>query len=190
MIDDLSKFDIKQFEDACNRVLPGLTMFVRDVNLPEETALKYTAGIILRDPTFCDTTYRVGGMATSHRYAVLSNHYQDVSQYEHGTNWGLCVCQNNSHFKVLDVYELNGKTMIVLLHLDEDWKLFQDVKINIEDDLVSTCRERFKAKYNTPVIPELGTEDWLNRCMYPIGIDDNNDYFALEEPDSTNCRRA
>jgi len=44
---------VKQvFEDAFNRILPGLQMLVRDVNLAEETAAKYTPGILIRETAF------------------------------------------------------------------------------------------------------------------------------------------
>ena len=59
------------------------------------------------------------GMVTSHRYAILSNHMGDFREYEHGTNWGLFVAKH-SHFKVIDIYEYNGKTQILLLHLPDD----------------------------------------------------------------------
>jgi hypothetical protein len=39
-------------EEAINRTLPGLTMFVRDVNLPEDIAEKYVPGLIIREKAF------------------------------------------------------------------------------------------------------------------------------------------
>lgn len=50
----------------------------------------------------------------------------DISEYEQGTNWGLCVADHESRFKVLDVYEYEGKTQITLLHLldDDRWRIF------------------------------------------------------------------
>lgn len=157
-------------------------MYVRDVNLPAHIAAKYTEGLIIREKAFTDTSSRVMGMITTHRYAILSNHMGDMRGFEQGTNWGLCVAQSDSHFKVLGQYLHNGKTMIILLHLpdDETWKLFQNVAINTDKDLVSTCIERFKSKCNEAVIPELATPEWLERCLFPIGMDDNGNFFELE----------
>jgi hypothetical protein len=176
----MEDYNTKRYVDAMNRILSGLQMFVRDTNLSYETTSKYKIGTILREPTFCDTSRRVGGMITTHRYSILSNHFKDLSDFEFGTNWGLCVCNRDSHFKVLDIHEINNKTQILLLHLDEDWKLFENIKTNIEDNLVIECRQIFKNKCNDVTIPELEDGIWLDRCQYPIGINDNNEYFPLE----------
>ena len=157
-------------------------MFVRDVNLPDETANKYTPDMIIRERAFVDASHRVMGMVTTHRFAILSNHMASFENFEHGTNWGLCVAQRDSHFKVLAKHDYCGKTLILLLHLpdDEDWKMFQNVKINIEDDMIATSIERFENKCNLEAIPELATKEWLDRCSFPIGMDDKGDFFELE----------
>lgn len=176
------EIDKAQFEAVINQTYPGLTMFVRDANLPSEIAAKYTVGLILREKGFTDASCRVMGMITTHRYGILSNHMADLREYEHGTNWGLCVAQRDSHFKVLGTGEHNGKTIILLLHLpnDETWKLFQNVVINTDADLVANCIERFRNKCDEPPIPELTTETWLKRCATPIGMDYEGILFELE----------
>jgi len=171
--------EIKQYENACNNIFPGLQMFVRDVFLEKETEEKYEIGKIIREPSFCDVSGRVGGLITTHRYSILSNHFVDFSFSEHGTNWGLFVCKRDSYFKVIDVYKLNNKTQISLLHLDENWKLFENNSSNVEEDIIKMVRERFKNKVNMPVIPELATKRWLERLINPIGVDQNNNYFPL-----------
>lgn len=157
-------------------------MFVRDVNLAPGLAEKYTEGLILCEKGFADASCRVMGMVTTHRYAILSNHMADLREYEHGTDWGLCVAQRDSHFKVLGQATHNGKTAIFLLHLpdDETWKLFQNVEINTDKDILTTCIERFKSKCDEPPISELATEAWMERCVYPIGMDENGKLFDLE----------
>ena len=92
--------------------------------------------------------------------------------YEHGTNWGLCVAQRDSHFLVLDIYKYNGKTKILLLHLpdDERWNLFKNVSINIIDEIIEDCKKRFENKCNLETIPELKTDEWLKRCSFPLGF--------------------
>jgi hypothetical protein len=179
---------VKQaFEDAYNRILPGLQMLVRDVNLPEETAVKYTPGILIRETAFCDATFRVGGMATTHRFAILTNHFLDTTQHlEDKENWGLCICQRGSRFKVLDIYRYEDKTQITLLHLDEGygWEFFQFMQSNIEDDLVKMCRERFEKKCTLPPIPEVSAPLWLERCAMPVGINDKNEFIPLREMSS------
>ena len=173
---------IKKIEEATNRTFPGLMMFVRDVDLPDDIAKKYVPGLIIREKAFVDASHRVMGMMTTHRFGILSNHMANFEHFEHGTNWGLCVSKRDSHFKVLAVHEYCGKTLILLLHLpdDEDWKLFQNVNISIESEITSSSIERFESKCNLEVIPELATEQWLERCSFPIGMTDKGDFFDLE----------
>ena len=177
----MEDIEVKQYEDACNRIFPGLQMFVRDTFLAKETEEKYIIGKIIKEPTFCDVSCRVGGIITTHRYAILSNHFVNFSEFEHGTNWGLFVCKRNSFFKVLDIHKINGKTQISLLHLDDNWRLFENNCSNVEEDIIKMCRERFKNKYNMPPIPELATKTWLERLIYPIGINHQNEYISLDE---------
>ena len=172
---------IKKMESVINKTFPGLTMFVRDVNLPTDIAKKYVPGTIIREKGYVDTSHRVMGMITSHRYAILSNHMASFESMEQGTNWGLCVAKRDSRFKVLAVHEYCGKTLILLLHLpNEDWKMFVNVNINIEDEIIATSIERFEQKCNLEAIPELTTKEWLARCSFPIGMNDNGEFFELE----------
>jgi len=175
-------FDIAALEEAINATLPGATMFVRDVDLPESMAAMYTDGLIIREKAYIDASCRVMGMMTSHRYAILLNHMVDLGEFEQDTNWGLCVAQRDSHFKVLGQHTYDGKTMIVLLHLpdDERWKLFENTRINIEEEFFDSCCIRFENKCNEPVIPELATKDWLGRCSFPLGMDDEGNLWDLE----------
>jgi len=173
------ELNVSEMEALINEILPGLTMYVRDVNLHPELAAKYRAGMIIREKGFTDASNRVMGMLTTHRYAILSNHMGDMREYEHDTNWGLFVAKNNSHFKVLDVYEYQGKTQILLLHLPDDnrWSMFENVKLSIEDDFIPDCRKRFENKCMADVIPELATELWLDRCKFPVGMSDDGEFF-------------
>jgi len=179
-MENLDKEELKKkYEEAYNNIFPGLQMFVRDTFLDKATEEKYVTGKIIREPTYCDVSCRVGGLVTTHRYAILSNRFVDFKDFEHGSNWGLFVCKRDSYFKILDVYKLNDKTQITLLHLDENWKLFENVKCNIDADIINMSQERFRNKIDTPPIPELATKRWLDRLSYPIGIDHKNEYFPL-----------
>ena len=177
-----SEINMELYNNVINEILPGLTMYVRDVNLPAACADKYKPQTIIMERGFTDASCRVMGMVTTHRYAILSNHMKDFSEFEHGTNWGLFVALNNAHFKVLDVYEYQGHTQILLLHLPDDsrWKLFQNVKLSIEDELIEDSRKRFEKKSSQEPVPELAKEDWLARCSAPIGMNYEGELFDLE----------
>ena len=176
------EFDIKLFEEVINEIFPGLTMYVRDVNLSPTIAAKYKADMIIREPGFTDASSRVMGMVTTHRFAILSNHMADLGPFEHGTNWGLYIARRNAHFKILDIYEYQGRTQILLLHLPDNhqWKLFENVKLTLEDQLIEDSRKRFENKSVQDPVPELAKENWLARCASPLGMNNNGDFFDPE----------
>ena len=175
-------FDVELLEKTINEILPGLTMYVRDVNLAPKLAEKYEPQTIIMERGFTDASCRVMGMITTHRFAILSNHMADFSEYEHGTNWGLFVARNNAHFKVLDIYEYRGRTQILLLHLPDDsrWKMFENVKLSVEEQFIEDSRKRFENKSVQDPVPELVTEEWLGRCSAPLGMTDSGEFFDLE----------
>jgi NAD+--asparagine ADP-ribosyltransferase len=65
--------------------------------------------------------------------------------------------------------------------LDENWKLFENNTSNVEEDIIKMSKERFHKKYQMPPIPELATKAWLERLIYPIGINNNNEFNPLNE---------
>jgi len=172
----------KIFEDAFNRIIPGIQMFVRDVNLPPHIAAKYQPEMILQERTFCGASGRMGGMIMSHRFTILSNHIFNASQHIDDHGWGLHICQRDSFFKVIDIYEYAGRTQIALLHLrDEDWHLFQNVDCNILG-LIDRCRDIFEKHCLLDAIPELTTMDWLIRCEKPVGMDSETfEFYPFEQ---------
>ena len=173
---------VEALQSAVNKIYPGLTMFVRDVDLPARVAGAYTPGMILRDAGFVDASNRVMGMVTSHRFAILSNHMTDLRQFEQGTNWGLHVANPNSRFKVLGSHTCGEKTAIFLLHLpnDDSWTLFRNTVIDMDKKVLADSIRRFEAKCNLEPVPELATEQWRERCRFPVGMDDSGKPFPVE----------
>ena len=176
-----NNLDIKLLQQTINEILPNLNMYARDVELDNKLAMKYKIGMIIKEKGFTDASCRVMGMVTSHRFAILSNHMADLREMEQGTNWGLFVAQRDAHFKVLDIYEHKGKTQILLLHLpdDERWRLFENVELSVEESIVADCRKRFEDKCLLEPIPELAKRDWLDRCVFPLGMSDEGDFFKI-----------
>lgn len=176
-----SKLQIIQ--DMINKNYPGMMMFVRDVNLPQNLIEKYKSGMIILERGFVDATARVGEMVTNCRYCILSNHMANIGNSGDGINWQLHVAQHHSHFKVLGVHTHCGKTAIFLLHLpnDETWKYYRFLEINLDQQLLETCIQRFQNKYIQPPIPEVSNARWLDRCTFPVGMDDDGTFWPLEE---------
>ena len=172
----IRKADYDQYlHDAYSNLKP----YVRDVDLSPVCASGYKQGMVICERGFTDVSRRIGGMATTHRYMILSNHMADLSIFEQGTDWGLCVAQCGSHFKVLSIFEEKGKTEILLLHLPDDgrWKTYQNIPCNEESALIFSCRMKFRTIPRTEPIPELSKEAWLNRCRTPLGMDDGGNLF-------------
>ena len=127
--------------------------------------------MVIRDKTFVDVSKRKGGMVTTHCFAIFSNHMAVLSEYDHGTNWGLCVVAPESRFQVVDVYECDGKTQIAFLHLlnDERWRIFANTEFKIPGFNVEDIRARFEIYCSQEPIPELVAKEWLECCPYPVG---------------------
>lgn len=174
--------DIQQMQNIINQMYPGITMLVRDVNLPDSIVNKYVPGMIIREKAFTDASCRVMGMITTHRYIILSNHMFSLAQFEHGTNWGLCVAKRDSHFKVLGRHMYKGKCAIILLHLPDDdtWEMFKTINISMDQQLLEMAIQRFEAKCELPPVPELAAPQWLDRCKFPIGMRDDGEFWPLK----------
>lgn len=180
----LSLEEVQALQEAVNRTYPGLAMLARDVNLTYEQASKYEVGMIIREKAHVDASRRVMGMVTSHRYAILSNHMEEPTgkELELGPNWGLRVAPPDSYFKVLGKHTCQGKTVIFLLHLhNQDWKLFRNTVVDSDAELIRNCIARFEAKCAKPPVPDLMMPNWLERCAFPIGMDNQGNLFPLED---------
>ena len=179
---ELTEEEARRFQAILDANYPGLAIFVRDVNLDPALAAKYVPNLIIRERAFTDASCRVMGMVTTHRYMILSNHMANLMAYEHDTNWGLCVAQRDSHFKVLGQHAVNGKTAIILLHLpdDDSWRFFIDHFFDLDRQLLEMAKARFEAKCDTEPVPELTTPLWQDRCRFPLGMDDSGSLWPLD----------
>lgn len=169
-------------EEIANTVYPGIGIYYRDINLPVQFAEKYTADLIIREKGMTDASNRLGGMVTTHRYIILSNHMGNLSAFENGTNWGLRVAAKDSHFKVLGQHTYKNKTGIFLLHLpdDEKWKVYKTATFEIDKEVLQRAIQNFEQRIDTAPIPELANDNWLSRCAFPVGMNDNGELWELE----------
>ena len=151
--------------------------YVRDVNLDEKLAEKYEIGQIITEKAFVDASSRIGGMMTTHRYTILSGNALDLSEYEGERGWGINVIKNNSRFKVIDIYSHDGKTQIALLQLPDGFEEVFENTISIEREMVEKLRSQFEEDLKRDVIEELAGPEWLSRCEFPIGMNDEGEFF-------------
>ena len=155
----------------------GASRYVRDVNLDEKLAGKYQIGQIIQERAFVDASNRIGGMVTSHRYLILSSYMADFSGFEENTNWGLHVANRDSRFKVVDIYTVGDKTQILLLQLPDGFEGAFENKTDVEDEFIERERKNFEEDLKREVIEELAGEMWLQRCEFPLGMDEKGEFF-------------
>ena len=156
-------------------------LYVRDIDLSEELEDKYEIGALIKEKAFTDMTDRIGKMTTSHRYAIFTNHVGDLSQFEDGTDWSLHTAAAGSKFKILDIYKFKEKTQIVLLHLMDG---FEEIFIDnntIDEEYVNLARKIFEESFEKEIIPEVNSQEWLDRCSFPIGMDDEGKLWDLDD---------
>ena len=153
------------------------SFYVRDCNLSDELADKYEVGQILTEKAFVDATDKIGGISTTHRYLILSNGMADLSQFEKGTDWGIHTANVNSKFKVLDIYRKHGKTQIFLLQLPEGFEEVFTLSNNLINQRIEYSRKLFDSCLSKAIIEEVNSHDWLERVSFPLGMDENGNFF-------------
>lgn len=158
-------------------VINSASRYVRDIDLKPELAEKYEVGQIITERAFVDASSRIGGMVTSHRYLILSQWMTDLSRFDEGRNWGMHVGKRDSKFKVIDIYTVDGKTQIALLHLPDGFEEVFENTISLERDLVERIRMEFEEALKLDPIEELATSEWLERCSFPLGMSDDGEFF-------------
>lgn len=161
------------YENSC--------LFVHDINLPHDWVKKYEIGALIKEKGFVDMTDKIGQMTTSHRYAIISNHVGNLSQFEQETNWNLHTASSNSKFKVLDVYTFNEKTQILLLHLIDNLEEFFVDNATIDEEYVNNARKTFEESFEQEIIREVNTPQWLERCSFPIGLDNDGNLWNIKD---------
>lgn len=63
----------KTFKEILNDTVTDTALVVRDINLSKDLEERYIPGTIILERGFTDASYKVGGMLTSHRYAIITN---------------------------------------------------------------------------------------------------------------------
>jgi hypothetical protein len=171
--------DNKQIEEIYNQTFGGLTLFYRDTTLSENLISKYKVGQILTERGFTDMTYKGGGLSTNFRYLIASANGKDLSAINpNSAQFGHILLASNAFFKVLDIYKIGDKTQVFLLEIPATAvDFFASATSSVEEDITKKARESFETKIKSEPIPELQTHEWKERTEFPIGMDDNGNFF-------------
>jgi hypothetical protein len=110
MNDDL----LKEF----NRTFEQCSPLVRDTTLNEDILPKYKVGLFLREPTFCDATYKIGGFVAPHRFLLISSNAKCLDEVAPNP-WGLCLWERGRVFKIIDRCSATGLIQFTLLEIPD-----------------------------------------------------------------------
>jgi hypothetical protein len=181
------KFTKEETEEIVNWTLSGLTMYYRDSELPPAVLSKYKVGLIFRSRTFVDVSSFAGKLTKNCRFIFASTKAAPLFQINPNTEkWGLHTINANSYFKVLDVYEKDGKTQFFLLHIPaKGIDFFRNTVLrlggnNFEEQIIEKARTSLDQKMQMGIIPALEEKEWIDRTDFPIGLDGNNQFFSLQ----------
>lgn len=173
--------DNKKIEEIFNQTFPGLALLYRDVELSNDLISKYKVGQIIHERGFTDASRFGGGPTAKLRYLIASAYGRDLSMFDpNAAKFGMIIISSGAYFKVLDVYEKDGKTQILLLNIPETGiELFSSTTTNVEQQVVEKGRRSFDEKINAEPIMTLLTDEWKERTQFPIGMDDKGIFFDL-----------
>lgn len=179
-----------RIKDILDETFSDLKLFYRDTNLSEELISNYKVGQILKEKGFTDMSFIGGGLSGNCRYLIASSDARDLSKFNpDSVKNGHSLLDDNSFFKVLDIQKIKGKTQIFLLNIPgNSLTLLKNSTSNLEEEITEKARQKFIAKVDSPLIPELQTENWKERTKSPIGMSDNGELFfddstiTAEEP--------
>lgn len=167
-------------EEIIKRNYQNLLLFVRDLKLNNSTIKRYTKNLILKETSFVEMTYKIGGIKKDFntRFIILSNKANNMEELETDTNWGLYVISTNSYFKVLGNFKIAKINVIVLLHINgSDIDFFKENIISIDDELVNNVKEKLTFCINGKVLKELDDGYFYRHTNFPIGINENGQFI-------------
>ena len=153
--------------------------FYRDTSIPWPTILSYEVGMLFREPTFCDATYKFGGLAAPHRYLIISANARCVDSFSAYPEWGLCMWKSGRIFKVIARHRTDAFTQITLLEVPDDLReeLTTAQLSEIEHEFAERAGEQFLIAATLPPLPEHTDVSWLSRLEFPLGINDSGEFF-------------
>jgi hypothetical protein len=153
--------------------------FYRDTRLPPGVLDLYEVGVLFRDPTLCDATYKFGGFAAPHRYLIISAGATCLDRLAPGPEWGLCVWLPGRIFKVIGVHRGEEHSQATLLEVPEAMReSFTTARLSeMEQSFADQAAGQFDAALEAPVLPMHASRDWLDRLTYPLGVNDQGRFF-------------
>ncbi|CAA9196378.1 hypothetical protein [Flavobacterium collinsii] len=169
----------KRIKDILDETFSDLKLFYRDTTLNNNLLASYQVGQILKEKDFTDMSFIGGGLSGNCRYLIASASARDLSKFNpDSAKNGHALLDDNSFFKVLDIYKISDKTQIFLLNIPgNSLPLFKNSTSNLEEEITEKAKQKFVNKINSPLIPELQTENWKEKTKAPIGMSSTGELY-------------
>ncbi len=171
---------LPMLESGPPQPVPGrYAAFYRDSSLAPGVLDLYEVGVLFRDPTLCDATYKFGGFAAPHRYLIVSAGATCLDRLSPGPEWGLCVWLPGRIFKVIGVHRGERFSQTTLLEVPEAMREeFTTPRLSeMEASFASQAAVQYEAAHEAPVLPVHANRAWLDRLTYPLGVNDRGRFF-------------
>ena len=181
----MEKIDNAIIEEAYNHTFSGLTMYYRDCDLNPEWIARYKTDQILMERGYTDVSSFAEGLDKNLRYAIASNKAVYMGQINPDVaKFGFNLISAPSYYKVLDIYTIEDKTQVLLLHFDQKYMdVFNSVKSNIEEKVIGMGRESLDKKMLMQPNHDLNSQQWSERTSLPVGMSHNGIFFTDMEND-------
>lgn len=171
----------KNKEAIINWTYPGATLYYKDCDLEPSILEKFIKDKFIRNGYFLDVSSRGGGIKFNTRFLIASSKAAELYTVNpDNERFGHCCININSYFKILDVYQLEGKTQIFLLHIPANGlNYFESVSSNLDEEFIKKARQSFDNKIHMEPISDLLDPFWIERTNFPVGMDGYNRFYPL-----------
>ena len=178
LIENFKMENIK-IEQAYQNTFSGLTMYYRDCELSEDLVTRYKVDQIIQERGFTDVSNQAEGLAKNVRFAIASNSASNLGGINPDVaKYGFHLIASGAYFKVLDIYTIENKTQIMLMHFNEAYlEIFNSTKSNIEDKIVLVGRKSLDTKIEMQPNAILNNDEWTVRTQHPIGMSETGTFF-------------
>ncbi len=175
-----------EVEMIMNRTYQNLCLLVRDLKMTVENFQKYRKGLIVTEPSFIESTCKLGGMVDTcnTRFCILTNQANDMMELEkeNQVDFGLYVIGTHAYLLVLDTFQIEKKQLIVLLQIQkQDIPFFQENEVSIHASLVKQVKKQMIQALSEKPIAGIDTDLWLKHTNFPIGMKDDGSFYKEKE---------
>lgn len=169
----------QEIEKLFKETFGNVHLFYRDTTLDPSLITKYKPSQIIMERGFTDMASFANGLSENCRFTIVSASAKSIPQFNPELHAiGIAVLPPGTHFKVIDVYTIDGKTQITLLQFPKyGLNFLKNNQFNAEKKMKSQLRLQFEQKLKEPILKEGASPDWKKRTSSPLGMSDDGNFF-------------